>query len=194
MAYNPFTVEEARYAYFDSEQVIILDFWVERVRETGMLVVEPLKLGIILEERVVEPSFPELKGADEFSMWFIGRSSEDQSLVTMWDITADLALDLDDDANLHDLAMIHHQLALKVAKQNGRPTTELSEGSSPNSWLKQGACLASSCGMEGHMCGTGHCLNTLSEQHRQLAQLYGRLSMSDKIEMELIADCDGGSL
>ena len=45
--------------------------------------------------------------------------------------------------------------------------------------------------MDGHVCNSGHCLNTLSEQHRQLAQLYGRLSMSDKSEMELIADCHG---
>ena len=45
--------------------------------------------------------------------------------------------------------------------------------------------------MEGHVCGTGHCLNTLSERHSQLAKLYGRLSMSDKSEMELIADCHG---
>ena len=64
-------------------------------------------------------------------------------------------------------------------------------GSSSSDWLRQGACLASSCRLDGHVCGMGHCLNTLSEQHRQLAQTYGRLSMSDKIEMELIADCHG---
>ena len=45
--------------------------------------------------------------------------------------------------------------------------------------------------MDGNVCDLGHCLNTLSEQHRQLAQLYGRLSMSDESEMELIADCHG---
>ena len=46
MAYNPFVNEEAREAYFDYEQVIVLDFWVERVKETGMLMVEqPLGLG-----------------------------------------------------------------------------------------------------------------------------------------------------
>ena len=41
--------------------------------------------------------------------------------------------------------------------------------------------------MEGHVRGTGHCLNTLSEQNNQLANLYGRVSLSDKSEMELIA-------
>ena len=34
--------------------------------------------------------------------------------------------------------------------------------------MKKGTCLASSCGMEGHVYGTGHCLNKLSEQHCQL--------------------------
>ena len=62
MAYNPFVDEEAREAYFDYEQVMALDFWVERVKETVMLMVEQPKLGIILEERVVEPSVPELEG------------------------------------------------------------------------------------------------------------------------------------
>ena len=62
MPYNPFVNEEAREAYFDYEQVIVLNFWVERIKETGMMMVEQPKLGIILEERVVEPSVPELKG------------------------------------------------------------------------------------------------------------------------------------
>ena len=44
---------------------------------------------------------------------------------------------------------------------------------------------------KGHVCGTGHFLKTLSEQHRQLAKLYGRLSMSDKGEKKLITDCHG---
>ena len=57
--------------------------------------------------------------------------------------------------------------------------------------MKEGACQTSSCGMEGHVYGNGHCLKVLKEQHCQLAKLYGRLSMSDKSEMELIADCHG---
>ena len=40
MAYNPFVIEEAREAYFDYVQVVILDFWVERVKEIGMLMME----------------------------------------------------------------------------------------------------------------------------------------------------------
>ena len=50
MAYNPFVDEEAREAYFDYEQVMVIVFWVERVKETGMLMVEQPKLGIILED------------------------------------------------------------------------------------------------------------------------------------------------
>ena len=45
--------------------------------------------------------------------------------------------------------------------------------------------------MEGHVCENGHCLNTLSEQLCQLAKLYGRLSRSEKNDMELVADCHG---
>ena len=62
MACDPFVNEEAREAYFDYDQVIVLDFWVERVKETGTLMVEQPKLRIVLEERLVEPSIPELKG------------------------------------------------------------------------------------------------------------------------------------
>ena len=32
----------------------------------------------------------------------------------IWDMTADITLDLDDEASLHDLAMIHHLLAIRV--------------------------------------------------------------------------------
>ena len=103
----------------------------------------------------------------------------------IWHITADITLDLDDDASLHDLAMIHHLLAMRLTKRNSNPSTELSEESPSSNWLEQGTCLAQHSGMEGH------CLITLSEQHRQLARLYGRLTMSDKSDMELVADCHG---
>ena len=85
MAYNPFVNEEAREAYFDYEQVIVFNFWVERIKETGMLMVEQPKLGINLEERVVEPSVPELKGQVSFDC----RSWDGPlktSLVTMWEL------------------------------------------------------------------------------------------------------------
>ena len=184
-----------------------LDFWVERVKETGMLILEQPKLGIILEERVVEPSVPEQKGQVSFdcdswdgplktslvTMWELMKPSwcPHPNAGLIWDLTAAITMDLDDDASLHDLAMIHHLLALKITKQKGGPSTEPVEGNLSGNWLRQGTCLAHSSGMEGHVCNLGHYLNTLSEQHRQLAQLYGRLSMSDKSGMELIADCHG---
>ena len=207
MAYTPFVNEEAREAYFDYEQVIVLNFWVERIKETGMLMVEQPKLGIILEEQVVKPSVPELKGQVSFdcgswdgplktslvTMWELMKPSwcPHPNAGLIWDMTADITLDLDDDASLHDLAMIHNLVAMRLTKQKSNPSTELSGESPSSNWLKQGTCLAQHSGMEGHVCNLGHCLITLSEQHRQLARLYGRLSMSDKSGMELVADCHG---
>ena len=207
VAYNPFVNEEAREAYFDYEQVIVLDFWVERVKETAMLMVEQPKLGIVLEERVVKPSVPELKGQVSFdcgswdgplktslvTMWELMKPSwcPHPNAGLIWDLTADITLDLDDDASLHDLAMIHHLLAIRVTKQKNNPSTEPSEGTASSDWLRQGTCLAHNSGMDGYICNSEHCLITLSEQHRQLAQLYGRLSLSDKSGMELIAHCHG---
>ena len=179
MAYNPFVNEEAREAYFDYEQVIVLNFWVERIKETGMLMVEQPKLGTILEERVVEPSVPELKGQVSFdcgswdgplktslvTMWELMKPSwcPHPNAGLIWDMTADITLDLDDDASLHDLAMIHHLLAMRLTKRKSNPSTELSEEGPSSNWLRQGTCLAQHSGMEGHVCNLGHCLITLSE-------------------------------
>ena len=166
MAYNPFVNEEAREAYFDYEQVIVLNFWVERIKESGMLMVEQPKLGIILEERVVEPAVPELKVSFDCGSW---DGPLKTSLVTMWelmkpswcphpnagliwDMTVDITLDLDDDASLHDLAMIYHLLAMRLTRRKSNPSTELSEEGPSSNWLKQGTCLAQHSGMEGHVC------------------------------------------
>ena len=113
---------------------------------------EQPKLGIVLEERVVEPSVPELKGQVSFecgswdgplktslvTMWELMNPSwcAHPKAGLIWDMTADVALDFDDDSNLHDLAVIHHLMAMKVAKKNGKPATELSEGGCPNNLLK----------------------------------------------------------
>ena len=111
MAYNPFVNEETREAYFDYEQVIVLNFWVERVKETGMLMVEQPKLGIILEEQMVEPSVPELKGQVSFdcdswdgllktslvTMWELMKPywCPHPNAGLIWDMTADITLDHD---------------------------------------------------------------------------------------------------
>ena len=108
-----------------------------------MLMVEQPKLGIVLEERVVEPSVPELKGQVSFNCGFWDGPLE-TSLVTMWelmkpswcphpnagliwDMTADITLDLDDDARLHDLTMINHLLAIRVTTHKNNSSTEPSE-------------------------------------------------------------------
>ena len=170
MAYNPFVNEEAREAYFDYEQVIVLDFWLERVKETCMLMVEQTKLGIVLEERVVELSVPELKGQVSFdcgswdgplktslkTMWELMKPSwcPHPNAGSIWDMTADITLDLDDDASLHDLAMIHHLLTRRVTKQQKNPSTEPSEGSPSSDWLRRGTCLALNSGMDGNVCNS----------------------------------------
>ena len=140
MAYNPFVDGEAMEAYFDYEQVMVLGFWVERVKETGMLMAEQPKLGIVLEERVVEPSVTELKEQVSFDCGSWDGPLK-TSLVTMWepmkpswcphpnsgliwDMTADIALDLYDGASIHDLTMIHHLLALRITKQKSNLSTE----------------------------------------------------------------------
>ena len=50
--------EEAREAYFDYEQVVVLDFWVERVKEIGMLMMEQPRLGIVWKNEWSNPRFP----------------------------------------------------------------------------------------------------------------------------------------
>ena len=83
----------------------------------------------------------------------------------IWYITADITLDLDDDASLHDLTMIYHLLAMRMTKQKNSPSTEPSEGNPTSDWLRQGTCLAHSSGIEGHVCNSGHCLITLNEHN-----------------------------
>ena len=120
MAYNPIVNEDAREAYFDYEQIVVPDFLVERVKETSMLMMEHPKLGIILKERKVKFSVPELKGQVSFdngpmkkslvTMWELMKPSwcPHPNAGLIWDMTADVTLYLDDDASLHYLATIHH--------------------------------------------------------------------------------------
>ena len=99
----------------------------------------------ILEERVVELSVPELTGqmSVDCGSW---DSPLKTSLVTMWELMKPfwcphpnaglITLDLDDDASLHDLAMIHHLLALKVKEQMSNSSTESSEGNPSGDCLR----------------------------------------------------------
>ena len=61
-AYKPFVNKEASDSYFDFEQAVIINFWARRVRELGTKRSEQLQLEVVLEERVVEPSVPQLEG------------------------------------------------------------------------------------------------------------------------------------
>ena len=135
MAYNPFVNEEARDSYFNFEQAIILNFWVETVRELGKITSEQLQLGIILEERVVEPSVPKLEGQVNFECgsW---DSPLKTSLVTMWELMKpswcpnpnagliwDLTVDIELEENDISLAVIRHLLGLDREKQMEKSCT-----------------------------------------------------------------------
>ena len=121
-------------------------------------------------------------GTSLLTMWELMKPSwcPNPNAGLIWDLTAEIELERNDDESLHNLAMIHHLLALKITRQEDKQPMEPSEGNSCSDWMKKGTCLVSRCGMEGHVCGNGHCLKTLNEQHRQLAKMYGRLRMSDK--------------
>ena len=66
MAYNPFIDKEARVAYSDFEQALILSFWVAIVRELWMISTEQLQSGVSLQKRAIEPSVPKLEGHVSF--------------------------------------------------------------------------------------------------------------------------------
>ena len=114
---------------------------------------------------MVEPSVPELKGQVSFDcgswdgplktslviIWDLMKPPwcPHPNAGLIWDVTTDVTLDLDDDASLHDLAMIHHLLAVKKTKQRSNSSTESSERNPSGDWLRQGSCLAHSSGMDG---------------------------------------------
>ena len=128
MAYNPFVNEEERDAFFDYELAVTLIFWVERVREMGLVTSEQLQLGVTLEERVIEPSIPQLEGQISFecglwdgplkislvTMWELMKSSwgPNPNAGLIWDLTAEPELEKDDE-RLHDLAIIRSLMTLK---------------------------------------------------------------------------------
>ena len=140
IACNPFVSKEARDSYFVFEQAVILNFWVKRVRELGIIKSEQLQFGLILEERVIEPSVPHLKGQISFeygswdgplktslvTMWELMKPSwcPNPNPGPIWDLTAEIELKGNDDESLHDLALIHLLLALKITRQEDKQPTE----------------------------------------------------------------------
>ena len=81
MVYNPFLKVEVRDSYFD----LILNFWVERVRELGTIASKQLQLGVIVEEQVLEPSVRQLEGLVSFECGSWDGPLK-TSLVTMWEL------------------------------------------------------------------------------------------------------------
>ena len=121
MAYNPFDNEKAGDSYFDYEQAVSLNFWVKRVRKLGTITSEQLELGVVLEERVIEPSVPQLEGQVSFECGS-RHGPLKTSLVTtpelkkpswcpnpnaglIWNLTAEIELEGKDGKSLHDLAI-----------------------------------------------------------------------------------------
>ena len=102
----------------------------------GTVTSEQLQLGVILEERVIQPSIPQLVGQVSFecaswdgplktslvTIWELMKPSwcPKSNACLIWDLTAETELEENDDESLHDLAMIHHLLALKTAKQDDK--------------------------------------------------------------------------
>ena len=109
------------------------------------------------------------------------------------DVTADIQLKPSNDESSYHLELIHHLLAWKIIKQDETPTTEPSEVNSPCDSIEICTCLVAMFQLEGHACGTGHGLKLVSKQHCQLAKLFVKLTMSDRSEMQLIADCHGAT-
>ena len=107
--------------------------------------------------------------------------------------TQDVQWELNADCNLRDLNSIYNVMTI-ASKSNGEDKVEL-PGWGPEDWVKPGSCLAEVCGrsLEGHVCGSLDCVKTLEKPHKQLTILFGNIVMKAKTEMELIADCHGGT-
>ena len=80
----------------------------------------------------------------------------------------------------------------KASRSNREKTVEL-PGWGPDYLVESGSCLAQTCALEGHMCGSLDCPKLLSKQHKQLVRLFGNLVMKTKAEPEIVADCHGGT-
>ena len=93
---------------------------------------QQLQLGVILEERVIEPSVLQLEGQVSFECGSWDGPLK-TSLVTtrelmkpslclnpnatlIWVLNAETELECNDVESLHDLAKIHHLLALKITR------------------------------------------------------------------------------
>ena len=72
MAYNPFLNEDIRDCFFDYEQAVFLRFWTSRIATIRSAANQKTKLGLVLEEKVTEPSVPKSDNRVEFGLGFFG--------------------------------------------------------------------------------------------------------------------------
>ena len=204
IAYNPFLNEDIRDCFFDYEQAVLLRIWTSRIAKIRSAANQQTRLGVVLEEKVTEPSVPKSDNRVEFGLGFSHELLR-TSLVVVWELmkpswcpnpnvdsilltTQDVQRELNSDCNLRDLNIIFN-LMTTAAKSNGEDKVEL-PGWEPEDWVKPVSCLAEVCGLEGNISGGLDCVKTLEKQHKQL---FGNIVMKAKTEKELIADCDGGT-
>ena len=186
---------------------MLLRFWTSRIATIRSAANQQTKLGQVLEEKVTAPLVPKSDNRVEFGFDF----SEEllrTSLMVVWELlkpswcpspnadsilraTQEVQRKLKSDYNLPDLNIIYN-LMTTASKSNGEDKVELL-GWGPEDWIKPGSCLADVCGLEGHICGGLDCVKTLEKQHKQLTIMFGDIVMKAKTEMELIADCHGGT-
>ena len=58
MAYNPFINEDIQGCYFDSEQPVLLRFWLSRISMRIKNASTQVKRGLVLKEKVTAPFIP----------------------------------------------------------------------------------------------------------------------------------------
>ena len=186
---------------------MLLRFWTSRIVTIRSAANQQTKLGLVLEEKVTAPLVQKSDNRVEFGFEF----SEEllrTSLMVVWELmkpswcpspnadsilraTQEVQRKLNSDYNLPDLNIIYN-LMTTASKSNGEDKVELL-GWGPEDWIKPGSCLADVCGLECHICGGLDCVKTLEKQHKQLTIMFGDIVMKAKTEMELIADCHGGT-
>ena len=165
-----------------------------------MITSEKPQLSVILEERVVKPSVPKLEVQVSLS-GVTGSSGDDMGdhLVTMWEllmpscfpnlnegllwnVTADIELEESDDGSLHDLAVIHHLLDLKVKKHGKKLPTGPSEGNLFNNWMGKGTCVWN----RSLLVNYGRTILTVSEAIRKIEHVgESETELLDELQREL---------
>ena len=167
MAYNPFFEEDICDCFFDYEQAVFLRFWTSRIATIRSAANQKTKLGLVLEEKVTEPSVPKTDNRVEFGLGFLDELLR-TSVMVVWELmkpswwpcpyadsillaTQDVQRELNSDCNLPDLNNIYN-LMMTASKSNGEDKVDLPVWG-PEDWVKRGSCLAEVCGLEGHFCG-----------------------------------------